>query len=53
MSQEMHEIMKKHKLKEEIQFYAVTAMNDFQIKNRHQKYGIKEVLAKPVRSEDL
>jgi len=53
MSQEMHEIMKQHRLKEEIHFYAVTAMNDFQIKNRHQKYGIKEVLAKPVRSEDL
>lgn len=53
MSQKMQDTMKLHIFKEEIHFYAVTAMNDFQIKNRHQKYGIKEVLAKPVRSEDL
>ncbi len=45
--------MKQHRVKEDIHFYAVTAMNDTQIKNRHQKYGIKEVLVKPVSSEDL
>ena len=53
MSHEMQDIMKQHHHKEEIHFYAVSAMNDFQIKNRHQKYGIKEVIGKPVRSEDL
>jgi response regulator of citrate/malate metabolism len=33
--------------------YAVTAMNDSQIKDTHLKNGIKEVLTKPIKSEML
>jgi len=38
---------------ERVTVYAVTAMNDSQIKDRHLKYGIKEVLTKPINSEKL
>lgn len=38
---------------ERVTVYAVTAMNDSQIKDRHLKYGIKEVLTKPIKSEKL
>ena len=31
-----------------VDIYAVTAMNEFQITDRCQKYGIIEVLSKPV-----
>lgn len=33
--------------------YAVTAMNDEQINDIYQKYGIEEVLSKPVRTDIL
>lgn len=50
MSQELNRIMDQMSIPNEKKsiIYAVTAMNDFEIKGRHQKYGIKEILTKPV-----
>ena len=55
MSAEIHSLMRKMRIPRERQstIYAVTAMNDYQIKDKHQKYGIKQVLSKPVRIIDL
>ena len=36
-----------------VHIYAVTAMNESQIKDNHKQYGIKEILSKPVRPEVL
>ena len=52
MSEAIHKLVREHS-DERVLIYAVTAMNDLQIKNRHQKYGITEVLSKPVRTEIL
>jgi CheY-like chemotaxis protein len=50
MSQELNRIMDLMSIPNERKsiIYAVTAMNDFEIKGRYQKYGIKEILTKPV-----
>ena len=56
MSQEIHKIVNMYNDNdgvERIQIYAVTAMNECSIKERHLKYGIKEVLSKPVNATTL
>ena len=36
-----------------VKIYAVTAMNDGQIRDVYKKYGIEKVLTKPVKTSDL
>ena len=42
---------RKHELRTKI--YAVTAMNDIQIRDVYRKFGIEDVLTKPVKTSDL
>ena len=47
MSEEIHQLV------DGVQIYAVTAMNEVMIRDRHHRYGVKEVLSKPIRKEML